>query len=403
MIFTKRKKPPVQQAEGDYLVTSAPSKRSVPPVSHKKATIAKHIIAIASGKGGVGKSSLTYHLAMALQARQHRVGVIDADIYGPSLSAMFAVSDQKAISDASQDNSSSAPIQPLLVANGIEFMSVSALMDDDAAVIWRAPMATKLIHQFLHAVAWSALDYLLIDLPPGTGDIQISLVQQAKLSAALVVTTPQKLAYRVAEKAIQMFERVQVPVLGFVENMSYYVCQHCQQQHALFQGDAIDYLKQKYQLDCLGQVPLDPMIALAGDEGQSIFMTAASSAAAQAFESIADQLEQGVERLKQYADQPQDIAVDDKGWLKLAWSDQGESVLSPYQLRVACRCAACVDEMSGEPLLQVETVNNSIRMLRIDPVGHYGIKIQFSDGHQTGIYTFEALKQLTAAGGASVR
>lgn len=400
--------------KADYLVTSCLAKHSglsqktvsqsvtnLKPAtgqSRHTSTI-KYIVAIASGKGGVGKSSLTYHLAKTLQTKQQRVGVIDADIYGPSQAGMLGVSDQKATRH-SGGGDESALIQPLLV-DGIEFISVSALMDVDRAVVWRAPIATKLIRQFLHQVTWSDLDYLLIDLPPGTGDIQITLVQQAKLSAAVVVTTPQKTAYQVAEKAIQMFERVQVPVLGVVENMSYYVCQNCHHQHPVFEGQAMSYLQQKYQLDCLGRIPLDSAIALANDDGQSVFTLAADSVSAKAFQAIAENVESKLEQRQSDCYQPKNIAVDEQGWLQLSWPQfkQDGRVwvgrISPYQLRLHCRCAACVDEKTGQQLLQVDKVAADIRMTRIDPVGRYGIKIQFSDGHKNGIYTFEVLRQLS--------
>ena len=188
----------------------------------------KNIIAVASGKGGVGKSTVSANLAVALAQAGHKVGLMDADIYGPSQPGMFG-----------SDN-----VQPEVINNllkpkrnhGVDFISMGLLVGDDTPVIWRAPMAMKMIQQFINSVMWGELDYLLIDLPPGTGDVQLTLAQQASLTGAVIVTTPQQVALGIAKKGLKMFEQVKVPIVGIIENMSGFTCSHCGELTEVFKG-----------------------------------------------------------------------------------------------------------------------------------------------------------------------
>lgn len=219
----------------------------------------KNTLAIASGKGGVGKSTVTANLAIALSKAGARVGILDADLYGPSQPTMFALQNKK----PDQENKMFIPLE----ANGIQIMSIGFMVDDNQALVWRGPLITQALQQMFFQTAWNKLDYLLIDLPPGTGDIQLTLSQKIPLTASLIVSTPQDIALIDAKKAINMFEKVSVPVLGIVENMSIYICPCCGRREEIFGSGAGEYLSQQYQLPLLGKLPLSANIRQAMDSG----------------------------------------------------------------------------------------------------------------------------------------
>jgi ATP-binding protein involved in chromosome partitioning len=218
----------------------------------------KNTIAIASGKGGVGKSTVAVNVAIALARSGARVGILDADIYGPSIPLMLGKSEPVQISGDRY-----LPI----FSHGVHAMSIGYLTEDDPALIWRGPMLAKSMLQLIDITQWDALDYLLIDLPPGTGDIQLSLVQKIPLTAAIIVTTPQTVATLDAEKALKMFAKTNIDVLGIIENMSTHICSHCGHQEAIFSQDGAKKLCNTYQCRLLGQIPLDARIASDCDEG----------------------------------------------------------------------------------------------------------------------------------------
>lgn len=238
----------------------------------------RNIIAVASGKGGVGKSTVAANLALALTAEGARVGLLDADIYGPSQPRMFGVADAK---PTSPDGKRMNPI----AAYGIQLMSIGFLVDDDQPMIWRGPMATQALNQLLNETVWDDVEYLVVDLPPGTGDIQLTLSQKIPVSGAVIVTTPQEIALLDARKGLQMFRRVEVPVLGIVENMSWYDC-----------GDHRDYIfgegggakmAEQYSVELLGQLPLNTRIRQQADDGLPTVLAAPDSDIAQRYLEIA--------------------------------------------------------------------------------------------------------------------
>ncbi|WP_281560468.1 iron-sulfur cluster carrier protein ApbC [Thalassomonas sp. RHCl1] len=232
-----------------------------PVRSHEIANVG-NIIAVASGKGGVGKSTTTVNLAYALMAEGAKVGILDADIYGPSIPTMLGLKNEK---PTSKDGKLMTPLN----AQGLEAMSIGFLVPDEEATVWRGPMASSAFSQLLNETDWSDLDYLLIDMPPGTGDIQLTLAQKVPVAAAVVVTTPQDIALADAAKGIVMFDKVQVPVLGVVENMSYHLCEHCGEKSHLFgQGGGGD-IATSYRTRLLGQLPLDIAIRQDADLGKS--------------------------------------------------------------------------------------------------------------------------------------
>ena len=219
----------------------------------------KNIIAIASGKGGVGKSTTAVNIALALAAEGANTGILDADIYGPSQPLMLGISG----SPESKDGKTMEP----KIAYGLQSISIGYLIDEDTPMIWRGPMVTGALQQLLNNTNWSDLDYLIVDLPPGTGDIQLTLSQQIPVSGAVIVTTPQDIALLDAQKGLKMFEKVDVPVLGIVENMSTHICSNCGHEEPIFGAGGGDTMAKKYGIDLLGSLPLDIDIRKDADRG----------------------------------------------------------------------------------------------------------------------------------------
>ncbi len=239
----------------------------------------RNVIAVGSGKGGVGKSTTAVNLALALAAEGARVGLLDADVYGPSIPAMLGLSGRP----DSPDNKSIEPMR----AFGVEAMSIGLLVDQDTPMIWRGPMATSALMQLFNDTLWGDLDYLLVDLPPGTGDIQLTLAQKIPVAGAVIVTTPQDIATLDAKKALKMFEKVEVPVLGIVENMAVHTCSNCGHVEHLFGRGGGERMAAQYGVPLLGSLPLDIAIREQGDAGQPVVIAAPDSAVAQAYRQTA--------------------------------------------------------------------------------------------------------------------
>ena len=241
----------------------------------------RNIVAVGSGKGGVGKSTVTVNLAVALAMTGAKVGLLDADIYGPNIPLMIGIS--------GQPQAVNQRIQPL-TNFGVKVMSMGFLAADDTPVIWRGPMLHNVIQQFVRQVDWGELDYLLVDLPPGTGDVQLSLTQTVPLMGAVVVTTPQDVALQDARKAIMMFRQVRVEILGIVENMSYFECPNCATRTAIFDQGGGEATARKYEVPYLGGVPIAVNIREGGDRGLPIVKADPESAAGKVFAEIASQV-----------------------------------------------------------------------------------------------------------------
>jgi ATP-binding protein involved in chromosome partitioning len=257
----------------------APTPMQVPGV-HK-------VIAVSSGKGGVGKSTVTVNVAVALAEAGFRVGIVDLDFYGPDIPRMMGVYEKPAVRDGR--------IIPL-DAHGVRLMSIGFLIDRDAAAIWRGPIITKILHQFLHDVEWGELDFLLADMPPGTGDAQLSLVQQVMVSGAVIVTTPQEVAVGDALRGSRMFERVNVPVLGVIENMSGFIDPVTGARHDLFGSGGGARLADELGVPLLGQIPLQPGLTDAADRGEPVVLAAPTSAAGVMLREVSTRIRSGVER-----------------------------------------------------------------------------------------------------------
>ncbi len=239
----------------------------------------RHIIAVASGKGGVGKSTTAANLAVALAATGLKVGVLDADIYGPSMPRLFGITTKPEVSDDNQ----LMPIE----AHGVKVISIGLLVEEDTPMVWRGPMVMSALTQLLREVAWAPLDVLVVDMPPGTGDTQLTMSQNVPLSGAVIVSTPQDLALLDARRGIAMFERVHVPILGIVENMSYFVCPKCGERTEIFAHGGARREAEKMKVPFLGDIPLDMAIRELSDGGKPIVLSAPQSPHAQAYMAIA--------------------------------------------------------------------------------------------------------------------
>lgn len=241
----------------------------------------RRIVGVASGKGGVGKSTVTANLAMALSLAGAKVGILDADIYGPSMNIMFGV---ETAPEVFEDRT----IAPVETKGGISLISMAMFAESDKATIWRGPMASQMIQNFVHRVRWGELDYLLIDFPPGTGDIQLTLTQQCPLTGAVVVTTPQEVALADCRKGLAMFDSVGVPAVGIVENMSYFICDGCGKHHDIFRSGGGERLSKALGVPLLGKVPLEPSVADSGDAGTPAVLRYPNSESGRAFAEIAE-------------------------------------------------------------------------------------------------------------------
>ncbi|PCJ32915.1 MAG: iron-sulfur cluster carrier protein ApbC [Gammaproteobacteria bacterium] len=239
----------------------------------------KNIIAVASGKGGVGKSTTSVNLALALAAEGATVGILDADIYGPSQPRMLGTSQRP----ESVDGKRIEPIE----SYGLQAMSMGFLIEEEEPMVWRGPMVTQALEQMLNDTNWAALDYLVIDLPPGTGDIQLTLAQKVPVSGAVIVTTPQDISLLDARKALKMFEKVNVPVMGIIENMSTHICSQCQHEEHIFGSGGGEKMAKQYNVDLLGNLPLDIKIREDADQGHPTVVASPDSAIAESYRSIA--------------------------------------------------------------------------------------------------------------------
>ncbi len=255
----------------------------------------QNLIAVGSGKGGVGKTTVSVNVAIALAKLGRRVGLLDADVYGPNVPLMMGVQ--------AQPTAIGQRIQPI-EKNGMRIMSMGFLNPGDKPVIWRGPMLHNIMQQFLHSVDWGELDYLVIDLPPGTGDVALSLVQTVPLTGAVVVTTPSDVSLEDARKAVRMFQQLHVPLLGMIENMSYLTCPHCNERIDVFSTGGGRRTAEAMQVPFLGELPLDPAVRAGGDSGKPVAMGSAPD-----FEAIAHAVEARVAEVR--AEQRPKVHIED--------------------------------------------------------------------------------------------
>ena len=356
---------------------TAPEQRRTSPVKESGLEEVSSIIAVASCKGGVGKSTIAAGIACELALRGHRVGLLDADIFGPSVPTLFNRHDQPLT--AGRGNL----LAP--VASGpLQIMSFGFWLGDAPAVM-RGPMVTNYVQQFLHGVAWGRLDYLFLDLPPGTGDIQLTITQAIQLDGAVIVTTPQALALTDVGKGILMFDKVEVPVLGVIENMSYYTDDDGRRHHVFGSGGG-ELLAQRFGVPLLCQIPLEPRAyggtfeSYGGDEGLA---------------GAADAVVMALGRSKAKAQPKPEVAFDEQA-ITVSWEDGTVDRVANRELRANCRCARCIDEFSGDQLLEVGRIPADIHAEEVRVVGNYALAVTWSDGHSTGLYPYRTIKSLAA-------
>jgi len=369
-----------------------------------------------SGKGGVGKSTVSVNLALALQHVGGRIGLLDADVFGPSIPGMLGLATGKQ-PEANPDGKM-VPPEP----HGLKVISMGMLRGDDDPAILRGPMVGKFLSFFIGSVQWGQLDALILDLPPGTGDTQLTLAQSFPLSGAIIVTTPQDVSLKIARRGLRMFETVHVPILGIIENMSTFTCPHCGKDTDVFRRGGGERMSGQLGVPFLGAIPLDADIVTGGDEGRPIVVDRPNSAAAQAYRAIATTLAGRLEGLPTTALRPfawtwetdggepawVESAVRPSGsrttpvgfrrrdarTLSVLWEDGHGDDFDVRDLRLACPCAVCIEETSGRPLLDPKSVRPDIAPRVISSVGNYAITISWNDGHSTGIYSFERLRDL---------
>ncbi|NPA42332.1 MAG: Mrp/NBP35 family ATP-binding protein [Aquificae bacterium] len=252
-----------------------------PAFAKRKVPGVRHLIAVGSGKGGVGKSTVSANLALALSKLGYKVGLLDADIYGPSIPTLLGLKGERATVN---ERNKIVPVEKF----GIKVLSIGFMLpSEDTPVIWRGPMLMKALTQFLFDVEWGELDYLILDLPPGTGDVQLTLAQNVDISGAIVVTTPQDVALADVKKATSMFKEVQIPVLGVIENMAYFVCPETGNRYYIFGKGKTAEFASAYGLKILGSIPIDPVVAEKSDEGEPVVVSAPESEVSKAFIGIA--------------------------------------------------------------------------------------------------------------------
>jgi ATP-binding protein involved in chromosome partitioning len=251
------------------------------------------VVAVGSGKGGVGKTTLAVNLALALAKLGYKTGLLDADVYGPNVPLMLGTSAQPKVVGENR-------IVPVDV-NGLKVISVGLLNPGDKPLIWRGPMLHSIIRQFIGSVEWGSLDYLIVDLPPGTGDVALSLIQTVPLTAAIVVSTPSDVSLQDARKAIEMFRQMKVDIAGMVENMSYFVCPHCHNEIDIFSRGGAEKTARQFGVNFLGSIQLDPQIRKSGDEGRPAVLEGESSPHAKALFDFARRVREQVEQIKSAA------------------------------------------------------------------------------------------------------
>ncbi len=375
-----------------------------------------HIIAVGSGKGGVGKSTVSVNLAIALRRQGATVGLVDADILGPSIPGMLGI-------PGGQPPPVTAEGQAIPIErHGIKTISMAMLSGEDSPAVLRGPMVSKYLKMFISATQWGQLDYLLLDLPPGTGDIQLTLAQSVPLSGAVIVTTPQDVSLKIARRGLRMFERVHVPILGIIENMSGFTCSHCGEITDVFRRGGGERMSQQTGVPFLGAIPLDADIVTGGDDGSPIVVTRPDSVASRAYAALAAQLAEQLNRtpasvLKPFVWKwdtnagapdwvesgsrsagnratPIGLRQNDLRTLAVLWEDGHCDHFDVRDLRLACRCALCIEEMSGRPLLDPKKVRADVSPQKISSVGNYAVGIDWNDGHNSGLYSFDHLRSL---------
>jgi ATP-binding protein involved in chromosome partitioning len=405
----------MQTTDPDHSQRHASGASSQPAVVAEKLPGIRHIVAVGSGKGGVGKSTVSVNLALALQQLGGRVGLVDADILGPSIPGMLGIPTGQPPAQTPEGRMIPAE------RHGLKAVSMGMLTGDDNPAVLRGPMVGKYLKMFVGGVQWGPLDYLILDLPPGTGDTQLTLAQSMPLSGVVIVTTPQDVSLKIARRGLRMFEKVQVPILGIVENMRTFTCPHCGQSTDIFRRGGGERMCRELGVPFLGALPLDADVVTCGDEGRPIVVDQPKSVSSQVYAAIAaalvEQLHAAVTVLKPFVwkwdsnegapawmegavrpagsrNTPIGLRRRDPRTLSMLWEDGHRDDFDVRDLRLACHCALCIEEMSGRKLLDPKTVRADVSPRQIVSIGNYAIGFDWNDGHNSGIHSFNDLRAL---------
>ena len=366
---------PPRQVRENPLLAKSPGLKNV-----------RHIIAVSSCKGGVGKSTVAVNLAYALARQSFRVGLFDADIYGPSLPTMVQLPDPELY----QRDDLIVPLDYM----GVKLMSFGYVPSASGAAIMRGPMVTQIINQLLTTTNWGELDYLVLDLPPGTGDVQLTLTQLIPITAAVIVTTPQHLSFVDVVKGIQMFDKLKVPTIALVENMSYFQCPDCSKRHYLFGQGARQRIVDQYGIGHTFELPIDTELSKCGDGGVPLVLLQPKSATTDIMVSLAAAVHREVEVLEKGLKLRPRVSYIPGTGIEVRLDDEHVSAIHPAELRRKCRCAHCVEEFSGKPLLDPNDVPDHVYPVRMQPMGNYAMAVQWSDGHSSSIFPYEMLIEM---------
>jgi ATP-binding protein involved in chromosome partitioning len=347
----------------------------------------KHLIAVASGKGGVGKSTTAVNLALGFQALGLKAGIMDADIYGPSQPRLLGLKGRPEVA-------SGKTLKPMR-AYGLEAMSMGFMVDEGTPIVWRGPMVVQALNQMLREVAWGDLDVLVIDMPPGTGDVQLTMAQTVPLSGAVIVSTPQDLALIDAKKSLAMFQKVNVPILGIVENMSQFICPKCGERSDIFGHGGAAREAASLGVPFLGAVPLHMDIRAKSDSGEPVTATEPDGPHAAVFKELAAKTWEQVLAAKgeATAGKPIDLEVSKTGDRLTVVPAKGD----PYEMTAEMlRVMSPSAEVQGHSAEQRVTVGGkkAVKIRELRPVGNYAVRIVFDDGHDTGLFTWPYLAEL---------
>ena len=350
-----------------------------------------NIIAVSSCKGGVGKSTVAVNLAYALSQLGAKVGLFDADVYGPSLPTMVAA-------DETHLYFNDGFIEPP-VYHGVKLMSFAYTQDaetESSPAMMRGPMVSQVVNQLLTGTQWGELDYLILDLPPGTGDIQLTLAQLIPITAAVIVTTPQKISFVDVVKGIEMFDKLSIPSIAIVENMSYFMCDGCDKQHYIFGRGALQSLVYEFGFSHVIEMPIDPQVSPSGDSGVPLVVGYPDSPIADKFKVLAGAVAREVSKLV-HLNETTPVAEYIPARGIVLRQGAKDWAVPCAELRAACRCARCQDEWTGERNVTLDQIPASIAPAGMSPVGNYALGINWNDGHSS-IFPYSQLKETALQG-----